>query len=142
MSHGLDLLETNLGDVLMDERILFFLRDNLEALPLYQKFEECVCSAIENVIIKTKKTQISFYNRHMFGCVSFTKVRKKSLRPDCYIVITFGLDHEIQSPRIDVATEVRPNRCTHHVLISDPSEIDDELMGWVKAASIFSDAKR
>ena len=142
MSHGLDLPETNLGDVLMDERILFFFRDNLEALPLYQKFEECVCSAIENVTIKTKKTQISFYNRHMFGCVSFTKVRKKSLRPDCYIVITFGLDHEIQSPRIDVATEARPNRWTHHVLISDPSEIDDELMGWVKEASIFSDAKR
>ena len=142
MSHGLDLPETNLGDVLMDERILFFFRDNLEALPLYQKFEECVCSAIENVTIITKKTQISFYNRHMFGCVSFTKVRKKSLRPDCYIVITFGLDHEIQSPRIDVATEARPNRWTHHVLISDPSEIDDELIGWVKEASIFSDAKR
>ena len=126
----------------MDEQALFFFQDNLGALPLYQKFEEQVCAAIENVTIKTQKTQVSFYNRHMFGCVSFAKVRKKSLRPDHYIVVTFGLDHEIQSPRIDVATEVRSNRWTHHVLISDPSEIDDELMGWVKEASIFSDARR
>lgn len=127
---------------MMDERVLFFFRDNLGTLPLYQKFEEQVCAAIEDVTIKTQKTQISFYNSHMFGCVSFAKVRKKSLRPDHYIVVTFGLDHEIQSPRIDVATEARPNRWTHHVLISDLSEIDGELMGWVKEASIFSDAKR
>ena len=126
----------------MDEHILFFFRDTLNALPLYQKFEERVCSMVEDVKIKTQKTQISFYNRHMFGCVSFAKVRKKSMRPDCYIVVTFGLDHQVQSQRIDVATEARPNRWTHHVLISELSEIDDELMGWVKEASIFSDAKR
>ncbi len=126
----------------MDEHTLFFFRDHPGALPLYQRFEECVCSAIENVTIKAQKTQISFYNRHMFGCVSFARVRKKSLRPDCYIVVTFGLDHEIQSPRIDVASEAQPNRWTHHVLISDPSEIDNELIGWIKAASVFSDAKR
>ena len=50
--------------------------------------------------------------------------------------------HEVLSPRIDVATEAHPNRWTHHVLISDVSEIDDELMGWVKEASAFSEAKR
>lgn len=126
----------------MDERILFFFDGNSAALPLYQKFEELVCSAVENVEIKVQKTQISFYNRHMFACVSFAKVRKKSMRPDSYIVVTFGLDHPIHSPRIDAAAEVRPNRWTHHVLISDRSELDDELMGWVKAASVFSEAKR
>ena len=126
----------------MDERTLFFFRDNPDALPLYQKFEKLVCSAIEGIEIKTQKTQISFYNRHMFACVSFAKVRKKSMRPNCYIVVTFGLDHQICSPRIDVATEAQPNRWTHHVLISEPSEIDGELMGWIKEASAFSDAKR
>lgn len=126
----------------MDERTLFFFRENLNALPMYQKFEECVCSIVKDVEIKTQKTQISFYNRHMFACVSFARIRKKSMRPDCYIVITFGLDHKVQSSRIDVATEAQPNRWTHHVLISELSEIDDELMGWVKEASIFSDAKR
>lgn len=126
----------------MNEQTLFFFGENINALPLYQKFQELVCSTIENVEIKTQKTQISFYNRHMFACVSFAKVRKKSMRPDCYIVVTFGLDHQIHSPRIDAAAEVQPNRWTHHVLISDCSEIDDELLGWIKEASAFSEAKR
>ena len=126
----------------MNEHILFFFKDNLAALPLYQEFENRISDEIKNVEIKVQKTQISFYNRHMFSCVSFAKVRKKSMRPDCYIVVTFGLDHEVLSPRIDVATEAYPNRWTHHVLISDVSEIDDELMGWVKEASAFSEAKR
>ena len=126
----------------MDERILFFFQDNLNALPLYREFEGRVCSEIENVSVKVQKTQISFYNRHMFACVSFAKVRKKSARPDSCIVISFGLDYEVQSPRIDVAAQVRPNRWTHHVLISDPAEIDDELMGWIREASDFSAAKR
>lgn len=33
-------------------------------------------------------------------------------------------------------------RWTHHVLISDPSQIDKELMGWIEEASLFSDGKR
>ncbi len=126
----------------MNEHTLFFFKDNLTAIPLYQTFEERVCAAIKDVEIKVQKTQISFYNRHMFACVSFAKVRKKSMRPDCYIVITFGLDHEVQSPRIDVATEAQPNRWTHHVLISDALEIDDELMGLVTEASSFAESKR
>ena len=126
----------------MNEHTLFFFQDNLTALPLYQRFEEYVCAAIENVEVKVQKTQISFYNRHMFACVSFVRVRKKSMRPDSYIVITFGLDHEVRSPRIDVAIEAHPNRWTHHVLISDVSEIDDELMDWVKEAASFSESKR
>ena len=126
----------------MNEHILFFFKDNLAALPLYQEFENRISDEIKNVEIKVQKTQVSFYNRHMFSCVSFAKVRKKNMRPECYIVVTFGLDHEVLSPRIDVATEAHPNRWTHHVLISDVSEIDDELMGWVKEASAFSEAKR
>lgn len=126
----------------MNEHTLFFFKDHLAALPLYQKFEEYVCAAVRNVEIKVQKTQISFYNRRMFACISFAGVRKKSMRPDYYIVITFGLEHEVQSPRIDVATEAQPNRWMHHVLISDVSEIDEELMGWIKEASSFSEAKR
>lgn len=41
-----------------------------------------------------------------------------------------------------MAVEPYPNRWTHHVLISAPEEIDDELMGWIKEASIFSEGKR
>lgn len=52
------------------------------------------------------------------------------------------LRRRLDSPRVDAATEPYPNRWTHHLLISDPAEIDDELMGWIREAAAFSDGKR
>ena len=65
---------------------------------------------------------------------------RKAVPPN-YIVITFGLNYKLESPRIEAASEPYPNRWTHHVLISDPGEIDEELMGWIKEAAAFSDKK-
>ena len=123
------------------EEILQFFDSHPDAFPLYDKFEKCVTEHVPEARIKVQKTQISFYNRHMFACVSFARVRKKKDCPDSYIVVTFGLDHRAVSPRIDIATEPYPNRWTHHVLISELSEIDDELMAWMEEAACFSDRK-
>ena len=123
------------------EEILQFFDAHPDAFPLYDKFEKCVTEHVPEARIKVQKTQISFYNRHMFACVSFARVRKKKDCPDSYIVVTFGLNHRAVSPRIDIATEPYPNRWTHHVLISELSEIDDELMAWVEEAACFSDRK-
>ena len=123
------------------EEILQFFDSHPDAFPLYDKFEKCVTEHVPEARIKVQKTQISFYNRHMFACVSFARVRKKKDCPDSYIVVTFGLDHRAVSPRIDIATEPYPNRWTHHVLISELSEIDDELMAWVEEAACCSDRK-
>lgn len=126
----------------MDEKVLFFFDRHPDALPLYEKLEGQLLSELENVAVKVQATQISFYNRHMFACVSFARVRKKRELPETYIVVTFGLDREIKSPRIAVAASPYPNRWTHHVLISHPDEIDDELMAWLRMASDFSASKR
>lgn len=125
----------------MDEQVLLFFDKVPDALPLYAELERRILAEYPDTRIKVQKTQISFYNRHLFACVSFAKVRKKADRPDSYIVVTFGLEHRADSPRIDIATEPYPNRWTHHVLISDLSEIDDELMGWIREAAEFSDRK-
>lgn len=126
---------------MMDPDILYFFNQHMDSLPLYEAFESSVKKEITDIRIKVQKTQISFYNRHLFACISFTKVRKKKDRPDNYIVITFGLNHKLESSRIDAASEPYPNRWTHHVLLSDRNEIDDELMGWIKEAAAFSDKK-
>lgn len=125
----------------MNQDILFFFDKNAAALPLYECFEERVRTEIGEVNIKVQKTQISFSNKHMFACVSFARVRKKKDCPPSYIVVTLGLPHRLESPRIDVATEPYPNRWTHHVLISALEEIDNELMGWVKEAAAFAAGK-
>ncbi len=78
----------------------------------------------------------------MFACVSLARVGKKAALPDAYIVVTFGLNRPLDSPRVAVKTEPYPGRWTHHVVIATPREIDGELMEWVAEASAFSAAKR
>lgn len=69
------------------------------------------------------------------------RVRPKKDCPDSYIVLTFGLNHKMEAPRIDIVSEPYPNRFTHHLLISAPEEIDEELMGWIREAAEFSERK-
>lgn len=125
----------------MNEDILRFFENHTDALPLYEAFARRVTEEIDNVQIKVQKTQISFYNRHLFACVSFTAVRKKRDRPGAYIVVSIGLPERLESPRVDAAVQPYPNRWTHHLLLSDPGEVDDELLSWVKQAAAFADAK-
>lgn len=122
--------------------VLFFFERFPLRLPLYEAFERRVLEEMSGVEIRVQKTQISFSNRHNFACVSFIPVRKAKDRPGDYIVVTFGLSHAVQSPRIDAVVEPYPNRFTHHVLIEAQEEIDGELMAWVKEAYEFSAGKR
>ena len=103
----------------MTEDILFFFDKRKDDLPLYETLESRIFREIENVRVKVQKSQISFYNRHLFACVSFAGLRKKKDCPESYIVVTFGLDKRVESPRIEAASEPYPNRWTHHLLISD-----------------------
>ncbi len=126
----------------MNQDILLFFDKHPEALPLYEALEERILAEIRDVKIKVQKTQITFSNKRNFAFVSFLPVRKAGERPDIYIVVTFGLSYRKESPRIDAATEPYPNRWTHHMLISRAEEIDDELMGWIEEAAVFSAGKR
>ena len=126
----------------MDRDVLYFFDRKPEALSLYEAFEQKVLSAVEDVKVKVQKTQIAFSNRHNFAFVSFLPVRKAKERPEVYIVVTFGLGYRLESTRIDAVVEPYPGRWTHHVLVSGTEEIDDELMGWVKEAAVFSAGKR
>ncbi len=126
----------------MNQDILLFFDKHPEALPLYEALEERILAELRDVKIKVQKTQITFSNKRNFAFVSFLPVRKAGERPDIFIVVTFGLSYRKESPRIDAATEPYPNRWTHHMLISRTEEIDDELMGWIEEAAVFSAGKR
>lgn len=126
----------------MNQDILLFFDKHPEALPLYEALEERILAELRDVKIKVQKTQITFSNKRNFAFVSFLPVRKAGERPDIFIVVTFGLSYRKESPRIDAATEPYPNRWTHHMLISRTEEIDDEMMGWIEEAAVFSAGKR
>lgn len=123
-----------------DEAYLFF-AGRPGAAALYEIFERQVLERVENVRIRVQKTQISFSNRYNFAFVSLLPVRRKADRPDEYITVTFGLRRRLDSPRIDAAVQPYPERWTHHVLIAAPEEIDEQLLGWIQEAAVFSARK-
>lgn len=126
----------------MNQDVLLFFGEHMDALTIYEKLEELILAQIPDVKIKVAKTQITFSNKRGFAFVSFNPCRRAKDRPEVWITVTFGLDYHKESPRIDVATEPYPGRRTHHVMIGAPEEIDEELMGWIKEAAAFSATKR
>ena len=91
--------------------------------------------------VKVQKSQISFYGRHLFGAVSLPVRRKKNWPEHC-IVVTIGLSHPLESPRAAVSVEPYPGRWTNHVLVSEASQVDEELLEWLNEAWAFAESKR
>ncbi len=125
----------------LDFDTLMFFNEHQNVLELYQIFEELLYSTFPIVNKRVQKTQITFFNRHVFSCVSFAKVRRKAELPEGYIVITIGLPAPLESDRVAVKVEPYPGRWTHHIVISKPEELDEELISWIKGAYAFAEAK-
>ena len=119
----------------MDADLLLFFNRMPDALPLYEALLRRMQAEIGEIQIKVQKTQISFYRRRMFGCVSFARLRRRADCPHRWFTLTFGLDRRVESPRIEAAAEPYPNRWTHHLLISEEEDIDVELMCWLRQAA-------
>ena len=123
------------------DRMLFF-AGHPQALGLYLCLEEQILCRVPEAVIKASKTQISFGNPRGFAFISFLPVRPAAMRPEAYITVSFGLGYRKQSHRIDGAVEPYPGRWTHHVMISSPEVLDEELLNWIAEAAAFSAAKR
>ena len=122
------------------DTLLFFDR-HMDALPLYQAFEELLYDSLPVVNKRVQKTQITFFNRHVFACISFARVKRKAELPEGYMVITLGLPAPLDSERVAVKTEPYPGRWTHHFVVSKPEDLDEELLSWIREAYAFSNSK-
>ena len=120
--------------------LLFFDGKPLE-LALYEALFLRLDAEFPEASVRVQKSQISFYGRHLFGAVSLPVRRKKDWPEHC-IVVTVGLPYRLESPRAAVAVEPYPGRWTHHVLVSEEAQIDDELLGWLREAWEFAESKR
>ena len=122
------------------EELIFF-EGRPEALALYRRLRQALLSSVGAARIEVKKTQISFFNRHMYAAVSFLPVRPARERPAAFITLTFGLRYRLDSPRVDAAAEARPSRWTHHVLIGREEDIDKELLAWAAESAAAADLR-
>ena len=114
---------------------LWFFEQKPAALPIYEAFRAAVVQAIPEARIDVRKTQISFFVKHMFAAVSFLPARRKNERPEPYLTVTFGLRYRVENKRIAGVSEPHPHRWTHHVILGSVAEADEELMAWIKAAA-------
>ena len=116
------------------EELLFF-NPMPRALPLYEALSDKLLAMFPNVAVKVQKTQITFREKYGFAFVS---LRRMKGCPEVFLILSFGLSHRLDSPRVAAAAEPYPNRWTHHVIVSDQSQIDGELMSWLREAHDFA----
>lgn len=112
-----------------------------QLLPLYETLKRYLAVAYPDMRIKVSKTQISFYNKHMFAMVSPPARRKKDW-PKEFMMVSFGLPYQVVSPQIAMSAEAYPNRWTHHVIVENADAIDETLLAWIGEAYSFSESKR
>ena len=115
----------------------FFAGDPV-AWGLYEALKKELVWRYPEMEIRVAKTQVSFFDRLMFGCVSFTRVRRKADMPAHFLSLTLGLPEPVESPRIAVKCEPYPGRWTHHIVLASPEEINAELLAWIDRAHQFA----
>ena len=121
--------------------VLFFFDGKPAELALYETLFRHMEEVFPDASVKVQKSQISFYGRHLFGAVSLPVRRKKNWPEHC-IVVTIGLSHPLESPRAAVSVEPYPGRWTNHVLVSEASQVDEELLEWLNEAWALAESKR
>ena len=126
----------------MEPDTLLFFNSHPEALELYEALDRWLADAFPEAKKRVQKTQITYYQRHVFACVSFARVKKKAELPAPWLTFTLGLPEPLASPRAAVQCQPRPGRWTVHLVLHSPEDLDRELLDWTRQAFRFSQQKR
>ena len=113
------------------ERLFFSFRP--QALPLYLLLRERL---LENagVTLTVHKTQISFYTRRLFACISTPPAKRLGEEA---VMVSFVLPWPLASQRLFGRAD-GPGKHTCHVVLSQAEQLDEELLGWLEEAYMFA----
>ena len=125
----------------LDTDTLMFFDGHPEALPLFEALEGKIMARFPETKKRVQKTQITYFHKHVYACVSFARVRRKAELPETWLTLTLGLPYALDSERVAVKTEVYPGRWTTHLVIGSPEELDEELLSWIEQAYVFSERR-
>ena len=125
----------------MNPDVRMFFDPHPAALQLYEALAGEMAARFPETRVRVQKTQITFSNRRVFACVSFLRVKRKAELPGSWFILSLGLPYALESPRVAAKVEPYPGRWTTHIVLSDPSELDAELLAWVKQAYAFAESK-
>ena len=125
----------------IDTDTLLFFGGHERALPLFAALEEQIFARFPEAQKRVQKTQIGYFHRHVFACLSFARVKRRAELPESWLTLTLGLPYALRSPRAAARTEVYPGRWTTHIVLGSTDELDGELLGWLEEAYAFSERK-
>ena len=111
------------------------LDDAFDGRPNARRCFDALRAAVEAdgpVELSISRTGIGFMTRVRFAGV---QVRNDHLR------VAFWLKHPIESPRFAKIERYSANDIGYFVVVRDPSEIDDELLGWIREAREIGDQR-
>ena len=95
----------------------------------------CAAAGDENYLVQ--KSDIALGAPRHFG-YAWLPIRAVGGRPRVYLVLTLRLGRRIDSPRFTEIVEATPGRYAHHLILSDPRQLDEELLSWMREARSFS----
>lgn len=126
----------------MTAEILGFLGGDPRRIALFEAVEAAI-SALGDCGLSVAKTQLSWGNPYKFA---FLSKPPRSLvrqgRPEDCLLLSFGLDHREEHPRIAAAANPYPDRWTHHVVLSEPGDVDQTVKNWLENAYFFAKNKK
>lgn len=114
-----------------------FFEEKPWGLPLFEAVYEAMEKELGPFTLRVGKTQIGFRTRYGFAWFWFPIVKMKNF-PEHGALLSFGLDRQVESPRIAQAVMPKKNRWTHHIILESEGQLDEELMGWLRLAYDFS----
>lgn len=100
--------------------------------PVVRKIYDQLMQALKPlgpVSVEPKKTSLHLVRTTAFAGVA---TRKE------YLILTIKSDRALTSPRIHKTERVSAKRFHHEVKLTTPTDVDDELLGWLTAAYALS----
>lgn len=78
-----------MNETAVQDTVLFF-DQHQGVYSLYEHFQEKLLARFPESRIKVQKSQISYYNRHLYACVSFLKVKRRQSCRSIILCLRWG----------------------------------------------------
>ncbi len=108
---------------------------------MYEAVRAYIESLGDDVRMEPKRTQISFKAKTGFAYVWRPQIWGIK-RPENSIILSFDVGRKIEDARIEEATEARPGRWVHQVLIEKKGDLDATVKRWLREAYAFGQIDR
>jgi hypothetical protein len=97
----------------------------------YQKVHRMV-ERLGPVTVRVSKSQVAFRRRRGFAYVWMPGMYLA--QPAAEVVLSIALDRELASSRFKEVVHPSPRVWMHHLEIRSLDDLDDEVLGWLRAA--------